>query len=68
MKPFLIIAGFLSAALIISQLVLGLMILEGRPTLIKSHQHTGYLTVVVSLIYIGWSMVVIARSPKQGGP
>jgi hypothetical protein len=31
-----------------------------------AHQHSGYLTVAVSLIYIGWSLVTIATPPKRG--
>ena len=27
-----------------------------------AHQHSGYLTVAVTLIYIGWSLAVIASS------
>jgi hypothetical protein len=61
MKPLLMIAGFLSAALLIFQLVLGLLILQGQTSLLKAHQHSGYLTVAVSLIYIVWSMAVFAR-------
>jgi hypothetical protein len=61
MKPFLMIAGFLSAALIIAQLVMGLLIVQGQVSLIKAHQHSGYLTVAVSLIYIVWSLTVIAK-------
>jgi uncharacterized membrane protein YphA (DoxX/SURF4 family) len=68
MKPFLMIAGFLSAVLIIAQLVMGLLLLQGQTSLLKAHQHSGYLTVAVSLIYIGWSLAVIASAPKHGRP
>jgi hypothetical protein len=68
MKPFLMIAGFLSVVLIIAQLVMGLLIVRGQTSLIKAHQHSGYLTVAVSLIYIGWSLAVIASAPKQTRP
>jgi hypothetical protein len=61
MKPLLMIAGFVAAALLICQLVLGLLILRGQTSLLKAHQHSGYLTVAVSLIYIVWSMAVFAR-------
>ena len=64
MKPFLMITGFLSAILIIAQLVMGQLILNGRVTLQKAHQHSGYLTVVVTLTYIGWSLAVLAMSRK----
>ena len=65
MKPFLMILGFLAAILIVSQLVMGLLILQGQATLQKAHQHSGYLTVVVTLIYIGWSLAVIASTPRR---
>jgi uncharacterized membrane protein YphA (DoxX/SURF4 family) len=68
MKPFLMIAGFLSVVLIIAQLVMGLLIVQGQTSMIKAHQHSGYLTVAVSLIYIGWSLAVIASGPKQIRP
>jgi hypothetical protein len=67
MKPFLIILGFLSAVLIISQLVMGLLILQGQVTMRTAHQHSGYLTVAVTLIYIGWSLATIAGASKRGG-
>jgi len=66
MKPFLMILGFLSAVLIVSQLVMGLLILQGQASLQKAHQHSGYLTVGVSLIYILWSLAAIASTPRRG--
>jgi len=66
MKPFLLILGFLSAVLIISQLVMGLLILQGQATMRTAHQHSGYLTVAVSLIYIVWSLAGIGSMPKRG--
>jgi hypothetical protein len=68
MKPFLMIMGFLAAILIVSQLVMGLLILQGQASMRTAHQHSGYLTVVVNLIYIGWSLAVIASSPKRDAP
>jgi hypothetical protein len=67
MKPFLVILGFLAAVLIIGQLVLGLLILQGQATatLQKAHQHSGFLTVAVSLVYIAWSLAIIVSSPKR---
>jgi hypothetical protein len=62
MKPFLLITGFLAAVLIIAQLVMGQLIVNGQVSLQKAHQHSGYLTVAVTLIYIGWSLAVIASS------
>jgi hypothetical protein len=66
MKPLALLLGFLSAALILAQLTMGQMIVGSHdPKLIKMHQHTGYLTVVVSLLYIVLSLVVIASRPKK---
>ena len=65
MKPFLLITGFLAAVLIIAQLVMGQLIVNGQASLQKAHQHSGYLTVVVTLIYIGWSLAAIASSPGR---
>ena len=48
MKPFLMIVGFLAAILIVSQLVMGLLILQGQASMRTAHQHSGYLTVVVT--------------------
>jgi hypothetical protein len=66
MKPFILILGVLSAGLIIVQLVLGLLILQGQASMRTAHQHSGYLTVAVTLIYIGWSLAVIASLPRRG--
>jgi hypothetical protein len=66
MKVFLIILGFVAAALILAQLGLGLMLASGPDAhLSKTHQHTGYLTVAVALVYILLSLVVIASAPKR---
>jgi len=65
MKAFLMIVGFLAAILIVAQLVMGRLILQGQNTLRTAHQHSGYLTVAVTLIYIGWSLAVIATAPKR---
>jgi hypothetical protein len=68
MKPLLLITGLVASILIVVQLVLGLLIIQGQTKMIKSHQHSGYLTVVVTLLYIGWSMAVIASGRKRGEP
>jgi len=70
MKPFLIVLGFLSAALIIGQLVMAQMILRSghMPPWPKAHQHSGYLTVVVVLLYIGFSLASIASMPRRERP
>ncbi len=68
MKPFLLIFGVISAILIISQLVMGQLIVGGQTEWIKSHQHSGYLTVVVALVYIVFSLIAIASMPKRERP
>ena len=68
MKPFLMVFGIMSALLIVWQLVMGQLILSGQAEWIKRHQHSGYLTVVVALIYIVFSLLAIASMPKQERP
>jgi hypothetical protein len=70
MKPFLIVLGFLAAALIIGQLVLGQLILNDRTNLglVKAHQHSGYTAVVVALLYIGLSLPRIIATPRAPKP
>jgi hypothetical protein len=68
MKAFLMIMGVLSAVLIVAQLVMGQLILSGQSAWIKRHQHSGYLTVVVVLVYIGFSLASIASMPKRERP
>jgi hypothetical protein len=68
MKAFLMIMGVLSAVLIVAQLVMGQLILSGQAAWIKRHQHSGYLTVVVVLVYIGFSLASIASMPKRERP
>src|SRR5205823_14289365 len=68
MKPLLLILGFLAAVLIIAQLVMGLLILQGQASMRTAHQHSGYLTVAVTLIYIAWSLATIASMPKRRAP
>ena len=65
LKTTLILAGILSALLIVSQLVMGLLIVGGRVNLVKAHQHSGYATVTVSLIYILVSLTTIASIPRR---
>lgn len=66
-RTVLMILGALAALLIVSQLVMGLLLANGRADLRKSHQHTGYLTVVVSLIYIGGSLIAISSTKPRDG-
>jgi hypothetical protein len=65
MRVFLLIFGTLSALLIVAQLVMGQLIVSGQVRWIKSHQHTGYLTVVVALVYIVFSLMAIASMPRR---
>ncbi|MFO0907930.1 MAG: hypothetical protein U0794_06140 [Isosphaeraceae bacterium] len=65
MRIVLLILGTLAALLIVAQLVMGQLILSGQAQWIKGHQHSGYLTVLVSLAYIVLSLMVIASSPKR---
>ncbi len=69
MKPFLIILGFLTAALLIAQLTMGLLLASSHnPKLVTPHQHTGYLTVAVSLTYVLLSQLAIASMPRRQKP
>lgn len=70
MKLILLLLGFAAALLITIQLVLGLLILQD-PASVRmrtTHQHTGYLTVAVSMVYIAWSLVTIATMPRERKP
>lgn len=64
-KILLMALGVLAAALILSQLVLGQIIAGGNARLVKSHQHTGYLTVAVVLAYILLSIWLMILSPTR---
>jgi hypothetical protein len=70
LKPVLLILGLLAAVLIVSQLALGLLIVKGGggfdiSKLIKTHQHSGYLTVTVVLVYILSSLGAIVAMPSR---
>lgn len=64
-KTFLLILGVLTAVLIVAQLVMGQLILSGRANLIKAHQHSGYTTVVLAIVYIAFSLRAIASVPTR---
>jgi hypothetical protein len=64
-KVTLIVLGLLAAVLIVAQLVMGQLILSGRPDLIKAHQHSGYSAVVVCLVYIALSLITVANLPTR---
>ena len=70
LKPILVALGSLAAILIVSQLVMGLLIVRGGgsiplPRLIKAHQHSGYAAVTVALVYIGASLSAILSAPTR---
>jgi hypothetical protein len=65
MKTFLLIFGTISGLLILAQLVMGQLILSGQAEWIKRHQHSGYLTVVIALVYIVFSLMTIASMPGK---
>ena len=65
MKSFLLVLGLLTSIMILMQLVMGLLIVSGRADLIKSHQHTGYTAVVLTLVYVGVSVKAILGIPTR---
>lgn len=64
-KTALLLLGLVATGFLISQVVLGQLILGGRTNLIKAHQHTGYTTVVVGILYLVFSLKVIASLPTR---
>lgn len=60
-RLFLVGLGLLAALFIVGQLVLGQLILSGRINLVKAHQHSGYTTVVLCLVYIILSLRALTR-------
>jgi hypothetical protein len=66
MKSALIILGVLSALLIVSQMVMGLLIRSGQAALAlrTAHFHSGSLMVLVSLAYIALSLSAIVSRPQ----
>lgn len=66
MKVFLLVLGTLSALLIVAQLIMGQLIVNRQTEWIKTHQHSGYLTVAVALVYIVFSLMAIASMPPRG--
>lgn len=72
-KSLLIALGAFSAILIVSQLVMGLLIVRGGGgfelnRLIKTHQHSGYLAVTVTLVYVIWSISILLSIPAKNRP
>jgi hypothetical protein len=66
MKVLLILLGFVSAVLIVAQMVMGLLIRNGNASLRTAHFHSGSLMVLVALVYIGLSLSWILSGTKSG--
>jgi hypothetical protein len=62
-RLFLLLLGLVSALLIIGQLVMGQLIVSGNASqgLVKAHQHSGYTTVLLSLVYILISLRILSK-------
>jgi hypothetical protein len=67
-KTVLLVLGGLSALGVVSQLVLGQLILGGRGDLVKMHQHSGYTTVALVLLYLALSLSTLASMPTTKQP
>jgi hypothetical protein len=70
MKILLILMGFLSALLIVAQMVMGLLIRNGEASvgLRTAHFHSGSLMVLVSLAYIALSLSVLLSRGRENRP
>lgn len=64
-KLTLVVLGIISAVAITVQLILGQLISSGNTHLVKAHQHSGYTTVVLALIYIMMSLATIFSMPAE---
>ena len=64
MKALLIGLGFLSALLVVLQLVMGLLIRQGQASLRTAHFHSGSLMVLVTLAYIALSLSALLSRPR----
>jgi hypothetical protein len=67
MKILMTVLGFLSAALIMAQIVMGLMLRNGQaePWLRTAHFHSGSLMGLLSLTYIAISLWWIASRTNR---
>jgi hypothetical protein len=67
MKALLILLGFFSALLVVTQMVMGLLIRSGQaePWLRTAHFHSGSLMVLVTLAYVALSLSVIVGKPGR---
>lgn len=60
-RVMLMLLGVVAGLFLIGQLILGQLILSGRVNLVKAHQHSGYTTVVLSLVYVVLSLRALSR-------
>ncbi len=70
LKTVAVILGLVASLLLVSQLAMGLLIVNGGGSfnlnkLIKSHQHSGYATVSVALAYVVLSLAAILSTPAR---
>ncbi len=63
-KAFLLILGLLSSIFILAQLAMGIAITKGAQ-IQSAHKHSGYTTVVITLVYVAVSAWVILGIPAQ---
>lgn len=61
-KITLVILGILTAASILGQLVLGLLLVRGSDVRM-AHQHSGYTTVGITLVYVVVSLILSLKTP-----
>ena len=65
-KLIVLALGISAVMLILSQVGLALAILKGGDAGIrKAHQHSGYMMAAVSLLYVIWSLRIIAGTPAR---
>ncbi len=67
-KVIVTLFGGLAATMVVLQLVFGLLLKTGRVNFLTAHQHTGYTTVCLTLIYIVISLSVILSQPSPQEP
>jgi hypothetical protein len=60
-RVILMVLGVVAGLFLIGQLILGQLILSGRVNLVKAHQHSGYTTVVLSLVYVVLSLRALSK-------
>ena len=67
MKVLLIVLGFLSALLIVIQMVMGVLMRNGQANtaLRTAHFHSGSLMVLVSLAYIALSLAIDRQQARS---